>query len=246
MLSRSRLDHKVSPDYKTPEMNYQPSFLKPQVGSVEGKLERGTDGIYLRGGKRALDTALAAVLLIPFVAIVVPLAAIIATDGANPFFSHQRVGRNGQLFHCWKLRTMVPDAEDRLASYLSEDVDAAREWAEAQKLSRDPRVTRIGRFLRRTSLDELPQLWNVLVGDMSLVGPRPITAGELPRYGSALGAYLRVRPGITGLWQVRGRNQLSFADRAQLDSFYARSASLRLDIAVLFQTIPAVLKLTGK
>ena len=171
---------------------------------------------------------------------------IVALDGANPFFGHRRVGRDGRVFRCWKLRSMVPDAEARLARHLAENPAAAREWAAARKLSQDPRVTRVGRVLRRTSLDELPQVWNVLLGEMSLVGPRPVTTEELMRYGPARWAYLGVRPGITGLWQVRGRNRLSYAERVRLDAEYARDASLALDLGLLLRTVPAVLRLTGQ
>ena len=141
---------------------------------------------------------------------------------------------------------MVQDAEARLAQHLSEDANAAQEWAATRKLARDPRITRIGQLLRRSSLDELPQIWNVLIGQMSFVGPRPVTREELGRYGSSQADYLRVRPGITGLWQVRGRNQLSYSKRVHLDAEYSRRLSLSNDLGIIVATIPAVLKLSGR
>lgn len=226
-------------------MTYQPSLPEMQA-ALEAGAVRSRQGVYLRAGKRALDLVLAALLLLPVGMVVALLAVIVALDGANPFFGHRRVGRDGRVFRCWKLRSMVPDAEARLARHLAENPAAAREWAAARKLSQDPRVTRVGRVLRRTSLDELPQVWNVLLGEMSLVGPRPVTTEELMRYGPARWAYLGVRPGITGLWQVRGRNRLSYAERVRLDAEYARDASLALDLGLLLRTVPVVLRLTGQ
>lgn len=226
-------------------MTYQPPLPEMQA-VIQTTAGRTRPGAYPGGGKRLLDVVLAALLIVPVGAVVALLAAIVALDGANPFFGHRRMGRHGRMFRCWKLRSMVPDAEQRLARHLAEDPAAAREWAETQKLTRDPRVTAIGRLLRKTSLDELPQLWNVLRGEMSLVGPRPVTAEEMVRYGRARWAYLSVRPGITGPWQVLGRNRLSYAERVRLDADYAREVSLALDVGLMLRTVPVVLRLTGR
>ena len=203
-------------------------------------------GLYAAGGKRALDVVLVVLMAGPVLVLVAVLAFFAALDGASPFYGHPRVGKDGRVFRCWKLRSMVRDSAARLERHLAEDPAAAREWAETQKLTHDPRVTRVGRFLRKTSLDELPQLWNVLRGDMSLVGPRPVTEGELDRYGAERRAYLGVRPGITGLWQISGRNDISYAERVSLDARYAREVDLAMDLRILVMTGPAVLKLTGK
>lgn len=228
-------------------MTYQPSLPELQRAyDAAGWETRIRRGFYPGTGKRLLDVTLALLLLPPVGLVVLLLAAVVALDGSNPFFGHRRVGRDGRVFRCWKLRSMVAGAEDRLKAHLAADPAAAREWAETQKLVRDPRVTRIGRILRRTSFDELPQLWNVLAGDMSLVGPRPVTEAELVRYGVARDAYTGVRPGITGIWQVRGRNRLSYAERVRLDAEYARGVSLRLDLALLVRTVPAVVRLSGQ
>ena len=140
---------------------------------------------------------------------------------------------------------MVPDAQARLESLLAADPEARAEWDRDRKLRKDPRVTRIGRFLRRTSLDEVPQLWNVLRGEMSLIGPRPVTAPELEKYGARSWAYLSVRPGITGLWQVSGRNATRYEDRVQMDVDYTHGMSLLWDVWILIRTVGAVIRRTG-
>lgn len=196
-------------------------------------------------GKRMLDVVLGGVL-IPVVAPVVALLwLVVRLDGGPGFFLHRRVGRGGAEFACLKLRTMRADADRVLDQLLAADPRAAEEWALRQKLENDPRVTRIGAFLRRTSLDELPQLWNVLRGEMSLVGPRPVTRAELARYGLARGAYLCRRPGVTGLWQVFGRRSASYADRVHLDLHYSRTASLWGDVWLLLLTIGVIFRRTG-
>lgn len=166
--------------------------------------------------------------------------AIVIQDGGPVFFSHTRVGRNGRPFQCLKFRSMAIDAQKRLADYLATEPAAQLEWIEHQKLRDDPRITPLGAFLRRSSLDELPQVFNVLRGDMSLVGPRPIVEDEIPRYGRRFKDYCRVKPGITGLWQVNGRSDVSYRRRVAMDTIYARSKSLRLDLWILMMTIPAV------
>lgn len=195
---------------------------------------------------RALDVLIALAVLI-FVAplMIVVAIAIKVQDGGPIFFGHSRIGYEGRSFRCWKFRSMVVDAEARLAALLAADAEARREWNEDQKLRRDPRVTMLGRFLRVSSVDELPQLFNVLSGEMSLVGPRPIVTAEVARYGSRFNHYCSVRPGITGLWQVSGRNDTSYRTRVALDCLYARRRNLGLDTAVLARTVPAVLLRRG-
>jgi lipopolysaccharide/colanic/teichoic acid biosynthesis glycosyltransferase len=163
----------------------------------------------------------------------------------NPIFVQQRVGRGGRLFPCYKFRTMVNNAEQVLIDYLQNNPAARDEWQQTFKLTDDPRIRPIGHFLRKTSLDELPQLFNVLRGDMSLVGPRPIVPAEVPRYRSRIRAYHGLRPGLTGLWQVSGRNLVSYRRRVALDSVYARRHSMRLDAIILARTIGVVLRRHG-
>ena len=166
---------------------------------------------------------------------------MIARDGGPVFFHQKRLGQNGKRFSCLKFRSMAPDAAERLAQVLREDPKAAAEWAQRQKLANDPRITPIGNFLRRTSLDELPQLINVLRGDMSIVGPRPVVPDEITKYGRRASYYLRVKPGLTGLWQVNGRNNVSYEERIRLDSYYVRNWTLWRDVCVAFKTIPEML-----
>jgi lipopolysaccharide/colanic/teichoic acid biosynthesis glycosyltransferase len=166
----------------------------------------------------------------------------IKLDSPGPiFFACTRVGRGGRLFQAWKFRSMVMNGDDVLAAHFHTNPESKREWEEYEKLRHDPRVTRAGRFLRRSSLDELPQLWNVLRGEMSLVGPRPIGHHEVVRYGSYFDMYTKVEGGVTGLWQVSGRSDTSYAERVVLDTFYVRNWSVWLDLCILFQTIGVVL-----
>jgi exopolysaccharide production protein ExoY len=155
-------------------------------------------------------------------------------------FCHERVGFNGRRFKCLKFRTMAVDAQERLRRHLEVDANAAAEWAVSRKLRADPRITFIGAMLRKSSLDELPQLFNVLKGDMSIVGPRPITEEELNRYSDAISAYFACRPGITGLWQVSGRSSTTYQRRIVLDRYYASNWSMVLDAKIMIATIPAV------
>jgi exopolysaccharide production protein ExoY len=167
--------------------------------------------------------------------------ATILTSSGPALFRHKRVGFNGRHFGCLKFRTMVVDAPERLRRLLESDPAAAAEWAANRKLRYDPRVTAIGAILRKSSLDELPQLFNVLKGDMSIVGPRPVTDEELERYANSVGAYLACRPGITGLWQVSGRSTTTYNKRVACDTFYARNWSISLDLKILIVTIPSLL-----
>jgi exopolysaccharide production protein ExoY len=191
--------------------------------------------------KRATDIVLALcgiVLLSPFFALC--CAAIACFSPGPVLFRHKRVGFNGRQFKCLKFRTMATDAQERLHRYLEEDHAAAAEWVATRKLRNDPRLTTIGAMLRKSSLDELPQLFNVLRGDMSIVGPRPVTEEELGRYSDTINAYYACRPGITGLWQVSGRSTTTFQRRVVLDSYYARNWSMILDAKIMMATIPAV------
>ncbi|MCC7320317.1 MAG: sugar transferase [Rubellimicrobium sp.] len=203
-------------------------------------------GFYRHRGKRLLDLALVLAALPLVLPVVLVLAAAIWCEGGQPFFGHPRVGRGGQGFRCWKLRTMVVDAEARLQAHLAADPAARAEWAASFKLRDDPRITRFGRFLRRSSLDELPQLWNVLRGEMSLVGPRPVTRAELVLLGGALGERQRLRPGVTGLWQVSGRNDIAYEARVALDLDYVRDHGPGRDLGIILATLRAVLARTGR
>jgi undecaprenyl-phosphate galactose phosphotransferase len=196
-------------------------------------------------GKRALDivgTICLAVVASPIIAVVTIWLWL--TDGPI-LFGHRRIGQNGKQFTCYKFRTMVPNAEQVLEQLFEREPDLRVEWLLDHKLRNDPRVTSIGKFLRQTSLDELPQLWNVLKGEMSLVGPRPIVRDEIFRYGRAIRHYLALKPGVTGLWQVSGRNDTGYQRRVALDRAYAMRSSLRLDISILCRTILIVLGRRG-
>lgn len=198
------------------------------------------------GLKRVFDLAGAALLILVFAPLFVALALWIrAADGGPAIFGHWRVGRDGRRFRCFKFRSMVPDAQQILHDYLALHPEAKAEWNAGFKLRADPRITPFGAFLRKTSLDELPQLFNVLLGDMSLVGPRPIVWQELEKYGAARRYYLSVRPGITGLWQVKGRSDTSYAARVEFDRHYVQHWSLWTDIYILTATLPAVLLRRG-
>lgn len=196
--------------------------------------------------KRIMDIVLAVLLLPVLLPVIALLYVVTRLDGGPGFFGHARIGRDGRTFRCWKIRTMVPDAETVLKTYLAANPDAALEWARDYKLTDDPRITSVGRFLRETSLDELPQIWNVLVGEMSFVGPRPVTAEELTKYRGYEWCYLSVKPGITGLWQVSGRNNVKYSERVQMDVDYLSSHSLTGDLWIILRTIGVVLNRTGR
>jgi lipopolysaccharide/colanic/teichoic acid biosynthesis glycosyltransferase len=195
--------------------------------------------------KRGFDVICAVPLLIALAPLLAVVALLVRRDGGPVTFAHERVGQHGQKFRCLKFRTMVVNADEVLEELLARDPQARSEWARDFKLRNDVRVTAVGRFLRRTSLDELPQLWNVLRGDMSLVGPRPIVEKELERYGSDVGFYLMAKPGITGLWQVSGRNDVDYARRVSLDVSYVQQWSLLQDVAILVKTIGVVMRREG-
>lgn len=211
--------------------------------SATGFTAPATGGLYERQVKRWIDVLLI-LLAAPFVLpLVLVLALLVRRDGGPAFYVQDRVGLDGRIFRLWKLRTMEVDADARLAAHLAADPALQAEWARTQKLRNDPRVTRIGRLLRKTSIDELPQLWNVFKGDMSLVGPRPMMPDQRALYPGR--AYYRMRPGLTGPWQVSDRNKTSFASRAEFDAEYERRMSIGTDVAILFLTVWVVLRGTG-
>jgi undecaprenyl-phosphate galactose phosphotransferase len=195
--------------------------------------------------KRVLDVIGAisiGILFSPFIVAVIP---IIRFGGGPVLFRHKRVGRHGRVFNCLKFRTMVPNAEQALSDLLHQHPELQDEWIQNHKLRADPRITAIGRFLRKTSLDELPQLWNVIRGDMSLVGPRPVVRAELLRYGRQVADYLTIRPGLTGLWQIKGRSDTTYRRRVAMDKYYVRNHNLMLDMYVLAVTVAVVLRRAG-
>jgi len=208
------------------------------TGQIDKKRARPLGGLT----KRLADIFIGSVALVAALPIMVLVAAILRLSGSRILFKHSRIGLNGRLFQCYKFTTMGNHPEERLAKFLAENPDAAAEWQKAQKLRNDPRVTFFGKILRKSSIDELPQLLNVLRGEMSCVGPRPVTANELPKYGNDVRKYLSCRPGITGYWQVSGRSTLNFEQRVALDTHYVDNWSLRGDFLILLRTIFAVLR----
>lgn len=206
--------------------------------------ERATrHGVYRFFGKRLFDVVFV-ILMAPFVLpILAPLILLVAMNGGMPLYSQIRVGKKGKQYRMWKLRSMVPNADEKLQYYIDNDAAVRAEWDKTQKLKNDPRVTNVGRFLRKSSLDELPQLWNVLKGDMSLVGPRPMLVDQRSLYPGH--DYYELRPGITGLWQVSARNESTFADRARFDAKYNESISLLEDVRLIFATVWVVFGATG-
>ncbi len=203
------------------------------------------DSFYTRHGKRIFDVVLAITML----PILLPVMALIALGIAHKgqiIYCHRRVGRHGIEFTCYKFRTMCIDADLRLAELLASNPSAQAEWARDHKLQDDPRITRLGRILRKTSLDELPQIWNVLRGDMSFVGPRPVTRAERAKYGDVAAAYLSVRPGVTGPWQISGRSDVSYAARVMQDADYIAGINLASDAVIIAQTALVPLKMTGR
>lgn len=192
--------------------------------------------------KRAFDILGAIVLGLVFLPLIVLIVLFLRNDGGPVIFRHRRIGRDGRSFDCLKFRSMVPDADRKLREVLEQRPELKAEWLRDHKLRNDPRITAIGRFLRRTSFDELPQILNVLRGDMSLVGPRPIVREEVMRYGRCLPLYLSAKPGITGLWQVTGRNDTDYRRRVVLDVYYVRKQSALLDLYILLKTTRVVLR----
>ena len=196
--------------------------------------------------KRAFDISVILLFapILPLVFAIICLVVRLSSPGPI-FFGHRRIREHGNSFTMWKFRTMCVNSSNVLELYLESNPESRIEWQETHKLKNDPRVSPVGNFLRRTSLDELPQLWNVLCGSMSLVGPRPITPAEISKYGSLITYYTRVRPGITGLWQVSGRNEISYSQRVQLDATYALEWSLGRDILILCRTVVSIVRRHG-
>jgi len=219
------------------------SIINAEMGSrtpTKSEVPRGARA------KRAFDvTAALAMLIFALPAMFFIAVILFSTDRGPIVFAHERVGRNGRRFRCLKFRSMVVNSQEALRKHLEASPQARAEWEANQKLTNDPRVTPIGRFLRATSLDELPQLINVIRGDMSLVGPRPIVEDEVVRYADEIAHYAAVRPGITGLWQVSGRSDVDYEQRVQLDSRYVREWSFAGDIVILVKTVKVVLLRTG-
>jgi Undecaprenyl-phosphate galactose phosphotransferase WbaP len=227
------------------------TFDLPDVGGSTTTLMRpqasGPDQLFrYRVVKRSADVALVACLCAVLLPVLFVIAAAVWLSSPGPvLFSHRRIRRHGEFFTMWKFRTMCINSGEVLERYLMAHPDARAEWRATHKLKCDPRVTRVGRILRKTSLDELPQLWNVLNGTMSLVGPRPIVAAEVEKYGEQFRDYCAVKPGITGLWQVSGRSELSYTERVELDRRYAQTWSLRGDVQILLRTWSSVVNRDG-
>jgi undecaprenyl-phosphate galactose phosphotransferase len=213
----------------------------PEDGAAPIKLaSRGS-----RLAKSILDYAGSIALLVLLSPVMATIALLLLRTGRPVLYAHERVGLNGQVFRCFKFRTMVPNASEKLSELLERDPELKASWQRRRKLKSDPRITPLGGFLRRTSLDELPQLFNVLRGEMSLVGPRPVMIDELAHYGHDVVYYIQVKPGISGLWQVSGRNDIDYANRVFLDVWYVQHWSPVFDCAILLRTPRAVLRRSG-
>ena len=202
-----------------------------------------TSSVYRLATKRVVDVVLVLLAALPTLLIILPFMLLIAMDGRSPFYRQRRVGRNGEIFNMWKLRSMVHNADALLEGYLAKNPAARAEWNLTQKLRNDPRITKVGQMIRKSSIDELPQLWNVLKGDMSIVGPRPMMVDQQAIYPGT--AYYAMRPGITGFWQTSVRNESSFAERAFFDTDYLRKMSFVTDIRVMLRTVRVVVNGTG-
>ena len=244
-LARERIMFALVPTFKgLPVLGFTPQyFFSHDILLLVCRINLARP--FSRLVKHVFDQTVALLLLLLLSPLLLVLISMVRMDGGRAFYGHKRVGANGLPFQCLKFRSMVVNADQILNALLKEDANARQEWAETQKLRDDPRVTRIGRFLRKTSLDELPQLINVVRGEMSLVGPRPIVDAEVVRYGSDIDYYFGTRPGMTGLWQISGRSNASYARRVQLDVWYVRNWTLWHDIMILLKTLPAVLRKEG-
>lgn len=228
-----------------PPASIHPTHRQHEISATQRQLLRSKKPRTGETAKRLLDIIGVLILALVLSPLLVVVGLALARDRGPIIYRHMRTGRDGLIFGCLKFRTMVPDADQALRELLHRDAGLRTEWLRDRKLRNDPRVTTIGRFLRRTSLDELPQLWNVLKGEMSLVGPRPVVYEEWARYGRRLHHYLAAKPGVTGLWQVKGRSDCSYRRRVALDSYYVRKRSLVLDISILLQTVRIVLRGRG-
>ena len=217
-----------------------------QSEAVSPKRTEPVQSFYSKAGKRAFDLTLALLISPIVVPVILVLWALTKLDGGPGFFGQVRVGKDKKYYKCWKIRTMRVDAEEVLTELCKSNPEIAREWNENQKLKNDPRITAVGRFMRATSLDELPQFLNIVKGEMSFVGPRPFMAQQMQMYQTAGGrSYFEVRPGITGTWQVYGRGQTKFSDRVHYDDIYHNGLSFKQDIGLIFKTVGVVLRATG-
>lgn len=224
-------------------MTIHPTDITDVAGNTANPVVPPNTSVYRSDGKRLFDLLLV-LLFSPIIApLILLVALVVALDGHSPFYTQLRVGKNGRSFRIIKLRSMIPNADEVLETHLESDPAAREEWDGTQKLKDDPRITRVGAFIRKTSLDELPQLYNVLVGDMSLVGPRPMMLCQKELYPGR--AYFSLRPGVTGYWQTSDRNTCAFRDRADFDESYDRDLSFATDVAVLLRTVAVVLRGTG-
>ncbi len=238
-LSRPRdLGVTDSRNDNTPQSETAPHIARPEPAPVADAPDPSLS-------KRLFDIAGAAALLIFFAPLMVVVYLIVRLDGGPGIYAHERVGKNGVRFMCYKFRSMVPNAESILKNILVCNEQARQDWEADHKLRNDPRITSVGRFLRQKSLDELPQLFNVLKGDMSLVGPRPITIEEVERYGGDISYYYKTRPGLTGAWQVSGRNDVSYEERVALDVDYTKNWTFLTDFSILLKTVRVVLSGRG-
>ena len=234
----------------TPAMPQSPEPLGIEVAAMTATpAAGGAFNVALRPAtsraKRLFDVLVGSLCLMALAPVMISLVILVRRDGGPAIFGHRRIGSDGKTFLCLKFRSMCVDAERKLQEHLANSPEARAEWDKDFKLKNDPRITKLGQLLRRTSLDELPQLFNVLRGDMSLVGPRPIVADEVARYGERFVAYRNCRPGITGLWQVSGRNDVSYRARVRLDSFYAARWSMTKDLFILIRTVAVVFRRSG-
>lgn len=252
-MERDRLQSlivKIQPYVR--DISFVPDLIGMPMAGVEAEMLFSEEVIMLkmknnlawyrnRIYKRLFDLVLTiggGLLISPFILLVALLVAV--DNHGHVIFAHQRVGKNGRMFPCYKFQTMIPHAQEKLQEYLAENPEARKEWEASFKLTNDPRVTKLGAFLRKTSLDELPQLWNVIRGDMSLVGPRPIVEKEIERYGIYFREYAMVLPGITGMWQASGRSDTTYEERVAMDTWYVRNWSVWIDLMYLFKTFKAV------
>lgn len=228
-----------------PPNNSQPpadSEILPHGDVSQGRLSNQSRAV----SKRLLDLVIVIVGGLCLLPVLIVLAiAVKLTSPGSVFYSQIRLGRHGRKFRAWKFRSMIPKGDHILQQYLAEHPELIADWLKDHKLRNDPRVTPIGKMLRKTSLDELPQLWNVLVGEMSLVGPRPILEREIHKYGPSIDLYFTVKPGMTGLWQVSGRNNTTFEERVKFDQDYIRNWSVWLDLVILAKTVKTVVSAEG-
>jgi exopolysaccharide production protein ExoY len=241
-ILRFRTSYSASPDYAG-EVFSGPISRHSQGGALFD--DSRTESAKPLGGtwKRCFDCSVAVGGLIVMSPVMLIIALLIlVTMGRPVFFIQQRMGYGKSPFRCFKFRTMVPDAQETLARYLAANSEAAQAWRETQKLKHDPRITWLGHVLRKSSLDELPQLFNILRGEMSCVGPRPVLAAELQRYGAYAEDYARAKPGLTGIWQVSGRSNTTYAHRVNCDRYYVRRWSLSMDLIIILRTVPAVMR----